>query len=46
MNTPPTITIGTSDRFQEPFEGFPHSSKSMVVVMTSTFSPMESLDLF
>ena len=45
MNTPPTITIRTSNRLQEPLKGFPHSSKFVVVAMTSTSSPMESSNL-
>ena len=45
MNALPTITIGTSNWLQEPFEGFLHSSKSMIVAMTLASSLMESLDL-
>ena len=45
MNTPPTITIGTSYWLQEPLEGFPHNSMYVVVAMTSASSPMESSDL-
>ena len=42
MSAPPTITIGTSNWLQEPLESFPHNSNSVVVVMTSVSSPMES----
>ena len=45
MNAPSTITIGTSNWLQEPFEGFLHSSKSVVVTMTSVSLPMEFSDL-
>ena len=41
MNSLPTITIGTSNWLQEPLEGFPHSSKFVVVAMASAFSSID-----